>query len=390
MLKIEKYDDLGQGIAKIGNKICFVKKAIPEEEVEIKILKEKKNYKEAVVTNVLKNSQERVAPVCPFYDSCGGCNFLHTTSLEEKKFKIERCIRFFGRMDHFFETNDGYRNKVVLHMKENKLGFYKDRSNEIVEITSCFLVNLKINNLIKVLRTHQSKKDCGKITIRCNSKEEIIISIEGTYQMIELLEKENQIDNLIYNSRLLKGKEYFLETIGSYQFMVHYNSFFQVNRRGLESIFEILRKSFKGKKIKKVLDLYSGTSVLGILASSFVKEVISVEVNKSATKDAKENIKLNNIQNLKVIEGKVEDYIDTFQDIDFIIVDPARRGLDRKSIEYLKKIASSYLVYIACDIHSLKRDLAFLKDNYQLEEIDIVDMFKRTHNVETIALLKKR
>ena len=386
MVKIEKYDDLGQGITKINNKICFVKRVVTGEELEINIINNKKNYSEGTIKNIILKSKERVGPVCPYYDVCGGCDFLHVNYSEEKKFKINRCINFFKQIDNFYETSDRYRNKITLHMKDNKIGFYEKKSHEIIDINNCYLVNEKINDVIKLLRKYLNKSDYGNILIRCNNKLELLVSIDGEYKNINELEKE--INNLIYNDNVVKGNNYFIESICDYKFKVNYKSFFQVNRKGLENIFNILKDFLKDKNINTVLDLYSGTSVLGILCSNYVKKVISVEVNKNATNDAHENIKLNNVNNLEIINGKVEDYIDKFKDIDLIIVDPARSGLDKKTINYLNNIKSKYIIYISCNIHSLKRDLKLLENNYNIKEINIVDMFKRTNHVETIVLLK--
>ena len=388
MLKIEKYDDLGQGIGRIDNKICFVKRAIPEEIVDIHILKEKKNYLEAEITKIISKSEKRVNPVCQFYDKCGGCNFLHTTSLEEKMFKIARANRFFSKMDYFYDTEDFYRNKIVLHVYKGKLGFFLEKTNDLVEIDFCYLVNPKINEVIRFLKKTVDSSYTGKIVIRNNSLNETMVIIDSAYKNFEALKQSLLIDNLIIENMIVKGKNYFIEHFQNYKFMIHDKSFFQVNRLGLEKVSLILENFLKDKKLDTILDLYSGTSVLGILVSKYCKKVISIEANKSATDDAKENLKLNHITNLKVINGLVEDYIEKFKNIDLVIVDPARRGLDLKTIKYLNKIKSSYIIYIACGIDSLRRDLEYFKNSYLIDKLYLVDMFKRTRDVETVAILK--
>ena len=390
MVKIEKYDDLGNGITKINNKVCFVKRALPNEEIDIKIVKDKKNYLEGVIDKIIIPSNNRVKSICPFYNDCNGCNFLHTKVDEEKKFKIERCLNFFNMFNNFYETEDNYRNKIILHFNNNLIGYYKEQSHDIVEIDNCIIVNNKINEIIKILKKYLSNKDSGKVLIRCNYNEEILISIDGIYKRINSLIDNQLIDNILYNNKVLKGNDYFIEQVFNYKFMVHHDAFFQVNRKGLEQIFNIIELYIKDKKIDNALDLYSGTSVLGIFISKYVKEVTSIEKNKNATEDAKYNIKLNNINNLKVINGCVEDYIDKFNNIDLIILDPARSGLDKKTIEYLNIINSQYIIYISCNIHSLKRDLSLLKDNYDIENINIVDMFRRTNQCEVVMILERR
>ena len=387
MVKIEKYDDLGNGISKINNKVCFVKRGLPLEEVEIKVIKDKKNYQEGIITKIIKANDNRVESICPFYNNCNGCNFLHATIEEEKNFKINRCKEFFNMFNNFYNTDDYYRNKIIMHFKNNLLGYYKENSHDIVEIDNCLIVNNRINQIIKLLKKYLSNEDIGKVLIRCNYKDEILISIDGIYKNINKLINEELINNIIENNKLVKGNDYFIEKILDYKFKVHYDAFFQVNRKGLEHLFNIIRDYINNKKINNVLDLYSGTSVLGIFISKYVKEVTSIEINKNACLDAKDNIKLNNINNLNIINGKVEDYINKFNNIDLIILDPARSGLDKKTIDYLNIIKSQYIIYISCNIHSLKRDIKLL-NNYHIENINIVDMFRRTNNVETIMLMK--
>lgn len=385
---IEKFDDLGNGISKINNKVCFVKDAIPDEIVNIKITKEKKNYSEAVIVNLIKQSNLRIKPVCKYYNECGGCNFLHLNKEEEIKFKKDKVIRYFNKLDNFYETSDfNYRNKIVLHVKNGKLGYYQEKTNDLIEINYCYLVKDKINEIISEINKYYDNNFFGNITIRISSKDESLVSIEGNYRYINKLKDLSLIDNLIYNDKVLKGNNYFYEEILNYKFKVNYKSFFQVNILGLITISKILLEFLKNKNIDIALDLYSGTSVLGIIMSNYVNKVISVESNINASFDAKENIKINNINNLEVINGLVEDNIDKFKNIDLIIVDPARRGLDIKTIDYLKIIKPKYLIYIACGIDSLKRDISLLKDSYYIDKIYGIDMFSGTNNQETICIL---
>ena len=388
-VKVIKFDDLGQGISKINNKVCFIEKALPEEELEIEVTKNSKYYSKGTIKNILKENKERIVPICKYYKECGGCNFLHTTLDLESKFKINKCINYFNINPTFIKTIDyNYRNKVVLHVKDGNLGYYKERTHDLIKIDYCYLLSNNLNLVIELFNKYKDSNFNGEILIRDNSKE-IIVSIDGEYKYLDNLINNNLITNLIYNSKVLKGKDYFIETINDYKFKVHYKSFFQVNRIGLEKIEMILSNFLKDKKLNKVLDLYSGTSVLGIIMSKYAKEVISIEENKYASLDAKENLKLNKITNLEVINSKVEDYIENFLDIDLVLVDPARSGLDKKSINYLKKLKSKYLIYISCEMISLKRDLEYLKEIYNIKNIYLVDMFPRTNKVETIMIMER-
>lgn len=388
-IEILDFDDLGSGLGKINEKVCFVKNGLPKEILKVKIVKENKNYSNCEIENIILKNKNRINPICPFYQECGGCNFLHTTKSLENKFKIKKGEKFLGKIEKFYETREfNYRNKVIFHVKNGDIGFFKEKTNELVSINYCYLLNDKINEVLKLFLKNKDLNFNGNILIRVNNLEDSLVAITGNYKYIDLIKTSNLITNLIYNDKVIKGNSYFYEVVSNYKFKVSYKSFFQVNLDGLISIKIILESFLQDKNIKNALDLYSGTSVLGIIISKYVKNVISVEENKSSTDDALINKELNKINNLQVINGRVEDYIDTFKDIDLIILDPARRGLDLKTISYLKKIKSKYLIYIACKMDSLRRDTKYLKDDYEVLENYLVDMFPRTNEVESVSILK--
>lgn len=390
-IKIDDFDDLGNGLGKIDNKVCFVNKGLPNEVLDIEITKNTKSYINAKINEIIVPSKERLKPICPFYDICGGCNFLHATKELENEFKIQKGKKFLGSINKLYETIEfNYRNKVIFHVKKGEIGFYKKNTNQLIKITYCYLLDDEINKILELFNKYVDNNFTGEILIRVNSLKETLVSITGNYQYTNILINSNLINNLVYNSKVLKGNNYFLEYINDYKFKVSYLSFFQVNHQGLENIINILSNFFKDKNINIALDLYSGTSVLGIIMARYVKKIISVEEVKVATLDALENKELNKINNLEVINGKVEDYIDTFKNIDLVVVDPARRGLDKKTISYLKEIKSNYLIYIACKMDSLKRDLYDLKEIYDVSSINLVDMFPRTNHVESLCVLKRR
>ena len=388
-IEILDFDDLGSGLGKINEKVCFVKNGLPKEILKVKIVKENKNYSNCEIENIILKNKNRINPICPFYQECGGCNFLHATKSLENKFKIKKGEKFLGKIEKFYETREfNYRNKVIFHVKNGDIGFFKEKTNELVSINYCYLLNDKINEVLKLFLKNKDLNFNGNILIRVNNLEDSLVAITGSYKYIDLIKTSNLITNLIYNDKVIKGNSYFYEVVSNYKFKVSYKSFFQVNLDGIISIKIILESFLQDKNIRNALDLYSGTSVLGIIISKYVKNVISVEENKSSTDDALINKELNKINNLQVINGRVEDYIDTFKDIDLIILDPARRGLDLKTISYLKKIKSKYLIYIACKMDSLRRDTKYLKDDYEVLENYLVDMFPRTNEVESVSILK--
>ena len=387
-VKTNKFDHLGGGIAKDNNEVIFVKRALPNEIVDIDIIKEKKNFKEAKITKIIKSNNERCSSICPYYDNCGGCDFMHANYSLEKDFKINKCIELFNIKPNFYDTNEyNYRNKVTLHIKDSKLGFYNEKTHDITAIDYCYLLNDKINNIIKELNIYlqNNKSKIEEIIIR--STKESMLYIKGELPT-DFSNYFSFVDTIIVNDKVIKGKGYIEENINNYSFKISPKSFFQVNSSGLENIFNILKNRLT-TNYQNALDLYSGTSVMGILISNLCNKVISIESNKSSCNDALDNIKNNNITNIEVINDKVENIIDKLENIDLIIVDPPRSGLDNKTIEYLNKLNPKTIVYISCNMITLKRDINLL-NNYQIKSIDLVNMFPKTYHCESIIVLERK
>ena len=180
------------------------------------------------------------------------------------------------------------------------------------------------------------------------------------------------------------NKDYLIDGLLNYKFKIRAKSFYQVNKEICEKLY-LKVKEYLNKE-DKVLDLYSGISTISICISDKVKEVVGVEINKSSYLDSIDNIKMNNITNVKSFNMDVINYLDKYKNFNTIIVDPPRKGLDKKIINYLN---SDKLIYISCNPITLKRDLELLKDRYKVEEITPFDMFSRTAHVETLVLLSK-
>ena len=385
-LKIEKFDHFGNGIGKKDDKIIFVKKALPKEIVDVVINKEKKHYNFGEINKVISKSKNRIESICPYYYECGGCNFLHTTLNIENEFKILKGKDVIGKEPIFFDTkNINYRNKVVFHVEGNKIGFYKENSNEIVDIKYCYLLDEKINNVLKLLRNYISNNTHSIKQVMIRVGNEIMLSLIGLVDN-NIINYLDIVDTILINDNIVKGTGFIEKNILDYKFKISSKSFFQVNYDGLECIFNILKENLQNK-YNKALDLYSGTSVMGILISNFCNEVISVECNKDATSDALVNIKNNDIKNIKVINDKVENVIDSLNDVDLMIVDPPRSGLDKKTILNMKEINPKKIVYISCDMITLKRDLTSLKELYDMDSFYLVNMFPKTYHAESIVFL---
>lgn len=401
--KIEKLDHYGRGIVR-NDKIIFIENALPGEHVEFKVLKEKKKLIEAVATNIENESSDRCTPNCKYYKECGGCDLLHmkyesTLNFKENKVK-EIMDKFFkekvkiNKIIHT-ENNYNYRNKATFHV-DKKIGYYKKNSNEIIEINKCNIIDESMSEILNLLKK-VSLANIYEIIIRKSkytSDSMVIIKINGNIdekQIIETL-KNNVTSIIIYQSKKYKpiyGANKLIEKMDEFNFQMSEDSFFQVNTECAIKLYKKAVEYLELDKNDNVLDLYCGTGTIGIFVSKYCNKVTGVEINESAIQNARENAKLNNIQNIEFICKDSSKAVLTLKDkYDKIIVDPPRAGLDKNTIDFLIDSKVKRIVYVSCDAVTLSRDLNLLKDIYNIEEITPVDMFPYTHHVECVVLLK--
>ncbi len=396
-VKVEKLDNLGRGIARIDNKIVFIENALPEEVVDIEIIKDKKNYSLARRIRLDKKSKYR-REICPYSDFCGGCDLIsleYDKQLEYKQNKIEELVRRNLGKDIkinniIYDKDFAYRNKILLHIMQEKLGFFEQMTNNIVDIDKCLLVNDRINSLISLIRKFiKNNRELKSVVIRSSSNGDTMLIFSGNVSKELLLESFSMVDVIVLNNKLVKG-QFIKERLGDKEFLIYPNSFFQVNMFNTLNLYNEVKRMTYNKKYGNILDLYCGTGTIGIFLSQIATSVVGIEVVEDAVIAAKSNADINNVENIKFICGRVEDYIDGFNNIDLIIVDPPRSGLDKKTIDNVKRINPKEIIYVSCDPMTLVRDLKELKDNYLIKEITPVDMFSNTHHVETVCVLERK
>ena len=398
MYKIDSLDHYGRGITRINNKTTFVDNALPNEIVELKINKDKKNYAEASVLKYIKTSKDREKVECPYYNDCGGCNIMHLSYENQLKFKqnkinniINKYLNEKTKINNIVSSknNYNYRNKVTFQVKES-IGFYKDSSYELTDIENCLISDELINSSIKYLNK-LDLESIKKITCRTSLNKLMII--------IETNDKKINIDSLkeIANSIYLKldnkyihifGDKYLYEKLGNYKYIISPDSFFQVNIDICKKLYNKI-KDYVGIN-KNVLDLYCGTGSIGIFVSEN-NTVIGIEKNESAIKDALENKKINNLDNIKFLCGDSgEKSKDLSFNPDVIVVDPPRGGLNKQTIENILNFNAQEIIYVSCDPMTLVRDLNTLDKQYSIKEITPFDMFPNTYHVECLTYLRKK
>lgn len=377
IVEIIDEDNIGNGIAKIDNKVIFIKNALKNEKIEIEIIKNNKNYMVGKIINIIEKSNKRVNPICKYYESCGGCNFLHTTFENEINIKTKYLERLFNHEIEYMHVNNelNYRNKVVLHVIKGKLGYFNDKTHEICIINHCNLLSPKINLKISEL-SKMNLNNINEIMIR-EIDNNIMINILGNIDNFNI-----DCDSLYINNKYIKGNKYLIDNINNFKFSIYPESFFQVNKEGMINIYNKAKLYINNGD--SLLDLYCGTGTISLWMNECFKKIVGIDINESSIKNANINKKLNNIKNVEFICDDAKNIKERF---DSIIVDPPRSGLSKKVIDYLDNSKSNKIVYISCNPNTLKRDIDLL-NNYKLTKLSFTSMFPRTKHIECVCLLE--
>ena len=238
-----------------------------------------------------------------------------------------------------------------------------------------------LNGEKNVFETNKNLKK-GKILNEFPNIKTIVININT--------EKTNVV--LSRNNKVIYGKGTIEDKLGNFVFKISPNSFYQVNPVQTEKLYNLAIKGAKLKEDDILCDLYCGIGTIGIFASKHVKKVYGVEIVEEAIKDAKENAKLNRVDNIEFIQGDVEIAFNKMLEKGFkpsvVIVDPPRKGLDSKTVKNLCYLKLDRLVYVSCNPATLMRDLQILENTYKIESITPVDNFGYSSHIECVCVMK--
>lgn len=432
----------GEGVGKIDGFTVFVKGGIIGETIKVKIIKLTKTYAVGKIEEIIETSSSRITPKCSIYKYCGGCNMQHidyTRQLDIKRQKVEDAIKRIGKIENVnvdetlgMENPFRYRNKVILPISKNgeevKIGFYAPRSHSVVDMEICniqhevadkvsFIVRkwIKENN-ISVYNEETGNGSLRNIMIRYGFKtgEAMVVLVtreEGLKGVDKLIKEINlglpEVKSIIQNinskktnvvlgkkCKTLWGKDTIEDYIGDLKFSISPLSFFQVNPVQTKVLYEkaLEYAGITGDEV--VFDAYCGTGTISLFLASKAKKVYGVEIIPEAIENAKENAKVNNIDNAEFLVGEAEVIIPRLikEGIkpDVVLVDPPRKGCDERLLVAIGEACPKRIVYVSCDPATLARDMKKLKEmGYKAEVVQPVDMFPETAHVETVALLSK-
>lgn len=396
-MKIERFDDLGRGIGYINNKVTFIDKVVPEDIVEVELTKEKKKYNEAKLIKIIKSSPLRIDAKCPYFSKCGGCQFQNITYENTIKYKKEKIVNIFSKhkISIFPEviTNISpynYRNKITLKVNNYKIGFYINKTHNLVEINKCLLANPAINASIPLIKRFNICN--GEVTIRCNQNAEILIVINSQDNLnidTNYLKSKIKLVGIVVNNKTYYGENSLFERMNNLLFKISYDSFFQVNPFIASQLFQIIGDNIDSSD--KVLDLYCGVGTLSLMAAKKAQKVLGIEVVPNAIINALFNARINDLNNTQFVINDASTAISKIKpDFNKIIVDPPRSGLTKNIIDVLLKIKPDAIIYVSCDPQTLVRDFTLLSSIYDIKKSYILDMFSYTYHIETILILTKK
>jgi len=451
---IEKVAFGGQGIAYHNGVVIFVDDALPGDRMKVRLRKVKKSHAFAYPVELIEPSQLRIEAPCSHFGFCGGCkwqNLDYGTQLQFKKQHVIESLEHIGDI-HAESVEDvmpsplifGYRNKMEFSFSENRwlppeeltnpdinkhqfsIGFHVPRFfDRIIDIEKCWLQDDQLNRILVFAKAYF--KDAG-ILVYHNRKHEgilrylvlrksfafgqIMVNIvtfkpieEKLREFAEKLTAEiPSVTSVINNvnsrfAQIAAGEEEFLiygdpvirEKLGEYIFEISANSFFQTNSLQAENLYRVV-ESFAKVENKTVWDLYSGTGSIAIFLSANADKIIGFEILESSVENARRNAELNKIDNCEFIAGDIRFSMEQYSQNrpDVIICDPPRSGMHPKVVEMLLAIFPQRIIYVSCNPTTLARDLTVLKEQYQLMEVQPLDMFPHTHHIESVCRLEKR
>lgn len=394
-------------------KIILIQGAIPGEMVEVSIDEEKKDYYLASVEQVIEPSEYRIKPKCASFEACGGCQFQYISYSEQVTMKQEVLTDSLRRIGNIIVNLDtpivnedniwNYRFRGQFKVENGLIGFYKEKSNEIIDTDYSPLMIDPVNEALKKVRGAMFSQPELFKDIR-----EIQISYgDGAYASLETRPgaKRNKLywDSLgellleccfkgifIKDGRnmLAYGQEHLALPLDGMTYTVSPVSFFQSNWKLNQVMVDFIKDKLQPLGGKRVLDLFSGAGNFSLTIAEDAREVVAVEENPFAIEDGKRNLRFNRIENMRFSRASAETYnISNYGPFDIIVLDPPRAGLSPKTVENIKKANPDRIVYISCNPSTLARDLKRLAPNYAIESIRLVDLFPQTYHIETLAFL---
>ena len=383
-LTLDRFGTLGDTVAEFEGREVSVFGGIPGERVVCRIVRYRRRRKavvSAIVTQVLEPSPHRVAPPCPYFGPCSGCQWQHIDYAHQLDLKREAVRQAIGEYDSLkgAEVRDtmpseevlGYRNHARFTVRRSgSLGFVNRITRRFVKIDECLLMAPGINKLLARLQGRSGAT--SQLSIRY-----------GTNSGVWLIQPRLSINEV----GLEAGQSHYTERLLGRSFRVGSPSFFQVNTAQAERLIGLVKRRLRLSGQETVVDAYAGVGTFAVLLAEHAERMIAVEESDAAVEDARVNTA--GIDNVEIVLGKVEDVIDELDiSADAVVLDPPRAGCQAQVLEAVARWRPGRVCYVSCDPSSLARDLDIMaRSGFAVESIEPVDMFPQTYHVECVATL---
>ena len=452
-LQIDQMAYGGKGVARLNGFVIFVRGAVPGDSIRGRVIKKKKDYAEAGITELLEPSPDRVPPPCPYSGTCGGCQWQHVRygrQLEYKRAQIQESIARLGAIPDVpvhavipSEKQYAYRNKMEFSFSDRpwllpeemekgeakkpfSLGLHVAGTyRKVIDIEACLLQHETGNGILREVRNYVRSSGVPVYGLKSHQGFWRFLALRYSHHfhewMVNLVTSQERRDvvepltdilcnrfrsiktvvNNITNRKagvaagdqeiILSGGGTIRDRIGPYHFQISANSFFQTNSAGAEELYRKVVEYAELRGSEVVLDLYSGTGTIPIYLSNQTKRVIGMEIEKSAVLDATRNAIANGAHNCEFIWGDVKEKLSAIKEKPAVlIIDPPRAGMHKDVLRGVLELATKRVVYISCNPATMARDLGTMSGDYQVVEIQPVDMFPHTYHIEAIAKLSRR
>jgi 23S rRNA (uracil1939-C5)-methyltransferase len=394
-LRIEKLVYGGEGLSRVDGEVVFTPFVLPGETVEVTRAGARNKVQRANLVRVETPSPYRVPAPCPQYRVCGGCQYQHAAYEAQLRFKREilvETLRRVGRIE-FDDTRIetiagepyGYRNRVQFHIEKGRIGYRMMQSNKLAAAEVCPIASPRLNQILTTLNR----------LVRDRAWPEFVSSLEvftdETDVQWNVMETGRPVAKRFFDwlAQEVHGSvggplDY---TVGGDRFRVSGGAFFQVNRFLLPRLADAALDGVTGES---AWDLYSGVGLFSLPMARAFRQVLAVESGRSALADLAFNAERASLRVMRS-EQQVEQFLmEATEAPDFVLADPPRAGLGSKATARLSELRPKRLVIVACDPSTLARDLAALREAFELQKLALVDLFPQTYHIEAIATLAAR
>jgi len=448
-LNIDSLSFGGKGVARINDYVIFVKRAIPGDKINARIIKRKKSYAEAIIESFIDKSNIRIDAPCPHFDYCGGCTWQNLEYQNQLGFKtqiVEDALKHISGVKNnsllpIIPSTQSfkYRNKMEFSFADKKWLIPEDLNNpdiskefalglhvpgtfdKIIHIEKCLLQSDNANSILKFVSKYAQDNKLQPYGIRSHEgllrfliiresflTKEIMVNIVTSYtneklkELATLLMKKFKFISGVVNNInsgkaqiaigeeeiLLVGKATIEDEIPPFRFEISANSFFQTNTEQAKKLYDKVIEFADLNKNELAWDLYCGTGTISLFLAKNCKHVTGFEITQSSVENAINNAKKYNFENTRFIAGDVINNMNGFNESpDLIVTDPPRSGMHEKVVNSILEIEPKKIVYVSCNPTTMARDLKLLEKKYIIEKVQPVDMFPQTYHIECISRL---